>query len=311
MSPMPEDAPGDALGIESLDRLHLLAQADEADRLAGDGAHRQRRPAAPVAVHPGQDDARHADLVVEFGGDIDRVLTGQAVDHQQRLARVGDVAHRSGLRDQLGIDMQPAGRVQHVDIVAAQAGLRLGASGDRDRVLALDDGQRVDADLAAEHGELVHRGGAVGVERRHQHLLALALGEPLGELGGGGGLARALQADHQDGCWRVVDLEAAGIVLAAQRLDERVMHDLDDLLTGGDRSGDRLTGGLFLDPLDEVAGDGQRDVRLQKRDAHLAQRGPHVVLGERPLPREPVEHAGEALGQVFEHRSRSNRPVAV
>jgi hypothetical protein len=35
-------------------RVEFFAQADEADRLAGDRAHAERRAAAPVAIHPGQ-----------------------------------------------------------------------------------------------------------------------------------------------------------------------------------------------------------------------------------------------------------------
>ena len=53
-----EDAAGDTIGLEGLQRVHLFAKADKADRLAGDGAHRKRSAAASVAVHPGQDDAR-------------------------------------------------------------------------------------------------------------------------------------------------------------------------------------------------------------------------------------------------------------
>jgi hypothetical protein len=104
-----EDAAGDAVGLEGFERVHLFAQADEADGLAGDRAHRQGRAAAPVAVHPGQHDAGDADLVVEFRGDVHRVLTGEAVDHQQRFARVGHVAHRGGLRAS-GLRRYAAGR---------------------------------------------------------------------------------------------------------------------------------------------------------------------------------------------------------
>ena len=60
-----EDAVGEARGMEILDRVHLLADAEQLDRLAGDGAHRERRAAAPVAVHAGQHDAGEADALVE------------------------------------------------------------------------------------------------------------------------------------------------------------------------------------------------------------------------------------------------------
>src|SRR6185437_13554932 len=44
-----ENAVGDAGGMEILERIDLFAGADELDRLAGDGAHRERRAAAAVA----------------------------------------------------------------------------------------------------------------------------------------------------------------------------------------------------------------------------------------------------------------------
>jgi hypothetical protein len=194
-----EDAAGDAGRLEGLQRVDLFAEADEADRLAGDRAHRQRRTAAPVAIHPGQDDAGDADALVEILRRVHRVLTGQAVDDQKRLTRVGDVANGLDLGHQLLVDGKTPGGVEHVDVVAAEARLRLGAFGDGDGVLALDDGQRVDADLLAEDGELFHGRGAVHVERGHQDALVLALLQALGDLGGGRGLAAALQADHQDG----------------------------------------------------------------------------------------------------------------
>jgi hypothetical protein len=105
--------------------------------------------------------------------------------------------------------------------------------------------------------------GAVHVERGHQHALALALLQALGDLGGGGGLAAALQADHEDRRGRVVDLERAGIVVAGQDVLKLVMDDLDDLLAGRDRFRDRRAGGLLLDRLDELARHGQRDVGLR------------------------------------------------
>ena len=252
-----QDPARDPLRFEGLDGVHLLAEADEADRLAGDRAHRQRRAAATVAVHPGQDNAGDADLVVEFGGDVHRVLACQAVDHQQRLARVGHVANGGGLGDQFLVDMQAPCGVQHVDVIAAQAGLRLCAPGNRDRVFALDDRQRVDTDLLAEDRQLLHCRRAVGVERGHQHPLALAFLQPLGQLGGRRRLARALQAHHQDRRGRVVDLERAGILVTLQHMDQLVMNDLDHLLTRGDRFGHGLAGGLVLHGLDEIPRDGQ------------------------------------------------------
>ena len=82
-----EDAAGDARRIEILERVELLAGAEELDRLAGDRAHRQRRAAAAVAVDAGQHDAGDADALVERLGEVDRVLAGERVGDEQDLVR--------------------------------------------------------------------------------------------------------------------------------------------------------------------------------------------------------------------------------
>jgi hypothetical protein len=61
---------------------------------------------------------------------------------------------------------------------------------------------------------------------------------------------------------------------------------------------------------DEVLHDRQRDVGLEQRQAHLAQRLVDVALGERAAAAQPVEDLAEALTQIVEHRTwtlRSHR----
>ena len=195
-----EDAPGDALGVEGFERIDFLAGADEDDRLARYRAHRQRRPAARVAVDPGQDDAGDPDPLAESLRDIDRVLPGHRVGDEQGLVRVGRLAHRRDLEHQLLVDVEPAGGVEQHDVVALGAAHLQRAPCDRDRALAGDDRQGRDADLAAELGELLLRGRALHVEPGHQHLFALAVLEPQRDLRRGRRLARALQPDqhHRD-----------------------------------------------------------------------------------------------------------------
>jgi signal recognition particle subunit SRP54 len=55
--------------VEFLQRVHLFADADKLDRLAGDSAHRERSATAAVAVHAGQDEAGDADAFVGDDGD--------------------------------------------------------------------------------------------------------------------------------------------------------------------------------------------------------------------------------------------------
>ena len=291
-------------GSKVLERVELLAGADEPDRLAGDGAHGERGAAAAVAVHPGQDHAGDADGAVELLGDLDRDLAGQAVDDEQRLARLGDVADLGRLVHQRLVDVQAAGGVEHDDVVAAERRLLLGALRDLHGVLARDDRQRVDADLGAEDGELLHRRRAVGVERGHQHPLALALLEPLGELGGGRGLAAALQADHQDRRRRVVDRAAAP---ARRRRTACATSSSWTILTtcwpGVTDFVTACAGGLALHPALTKSRATGSDTSASSSAVRTSRSAVlHVVLGQRALLGQPVEDAAQAFGQVLEHR---------
>ena len=158
----------------------------------------KRGAAARIAIDAGQHDAGDADALGEALGDIDRVLAGHGVGDEQALGRLHRVAHRRDLEHQRLVDMEPAGGVEDDHVVASRRATSMRAPGDGDRLLARDDRQGRDLDLAAEHGELLLRRRALHVERGQQHLLALALFEEARELGRGRGLARALQAEHQD-----------------------------------------------------------------------------------------------------------------
>ena len=268
--------------MEALDRVELLAGTDKLDRLAGDRTHRQRRTATRIAVHAGQHDTGQRHLVREALRDIDRVLAGEAVDHQQHFCGARDTGDGLHLGHQRFIDMQAARRIeqQHVGILQFRALKR--APCDIDRLLAGHDRQRGDTGLLAEHGELFLRRRTVDVERGHQRLLALLVLEQLGDLGSAGGLARPLQADHHHHGGRAdIEVErdtfAAGI-LAAEHRDQFVIDDLDDLLARLDRFEDRRAHCLFGDAVDEVARNGQRHVGFEQRDAHLAHGAAHVLL---------------------------------
>ena len=80
-----EDPLRHAVGVEALELVELLAGGGEQDRLAGDGLHRQRRAAAGVAVELGHHDAVELHRLGELLGDVDRVLAGHRVDHEQHV----------------------------------------------------------------------------------------------------------------------------------------------------------------------------------------------------------------------------------
>ena len=176
--------------------------------------------------------------------------------------------------------MGAAGGIQDDDVMAAELRRLHGAAGDFHRSLSGDDGKRRDLHLFAELAQLLLRGRTARVERGHQHFLVLALRQPLGDLGGGGRLAGALQADHHhdDGRGRI---QVDGHAFGAQHVDQFVVDDLDDHLAGLDRlqnlGANRL--GAYL--VGEGAHDIEGHVGLDQRTPHLAQGGGDVGLRQR------------------------------
>ena len=142
------------------------------------------RTAATVAVHAGQHEAGDADAFVEVAGEVDGVLAGQRIGDQQDFVWVGAPLDLGHLGHQRFVDMGAASGVEDDDVVAAELGRLHGAGGNIGRRLAGDDRQRVDTGLGAELAQLFLGGRAARVERRHQHLLAIAIGQPLGNLAG-------------------------------------------------------------------------------------------------------------------------------
>ena len=153
----------------------------------------------------------------------------------------GDFGH------QRFIDMLAAGGIEDDHVVAADPGRRHGALGDVERALAGDDRQawrrpparpaHCNCSMAA--GRLT---SSDAISTRFFSLFCSSRAS----LADGGGLARALQADHQDRRGRRAERER-GIFLA-QGLDQRVMDDLDDLLAGRDRADDIFADGARARP---------------------------------------------------------------
>ena len=195
---------------------------------------------------------------------------------------------------QLFVDVDAAGGIEQHDVVAAEARSFERALGDLLRRLAGNDRQRVDAGLLAEHAQLLLCSRAPRVERRHQHFLLVAVGEPLGDLRRRRRLAGALQADHHHGDGRG-GVQIDGGAVRAEHGDELVVDDLDDHLAWRDRAQNLLADRLGLHLVDEVAHHIERDVRLEQGAAHLAHRLADVALGQRAATRQLVENAGQAI----------------
>ena len=200
----------------------------------------------------------------------------------------------------LFVERGAAGGVEQHDVVAAELARLDGAPRDLLRLLAFDDRQRRDLEIAAEHGKLLHRRRAIDVERGHQHLALVALGEAAGEFCGGGGFTGALQTDHHDR-HRRRRVEVDGLAVRTQRRNELVVDDLDHHLARRHRLDDGGADRLLADLIGEAAHHLQRDVGFQQCAAHFAHRRIDVRLGQRAAARQPIENATKLFRQIVEH----------
>jgi len=157
-----------------------------------------------------------------------------------------------------------------------------------------------DPELGAQGLELFHRRGPVHVGGREQRMLSLLL-EVARELRRARRLARALQA-HQHHDRRRVGRHRQAVGGAAEQLHQLVAHHLDHLLPGRQRLEHVLPDRLDADPVDEALHDLEIDVGLQQGHAHFAQGLLDVLLRQPAESAEPIEDAGQTVGQAIEHR---------
>ena len=85
ISPMPRIREARSIRVEHLQGIHLFAHAEKLDRHPGDLADRDRRAAARIAVHLGQDQAGDRHPLVEALRNVHRFLTGHGIGNQQNL----------------------------------------------------------------------------------------------------------------------------------------------------------------------------------------------------------------------------------
>ena len=282
-----EDAGGHAVRVEGLDVAELFARADELDRLAGDRLDREGRAAAGVAVHLAHKHAVDAERLVKGLRDRDRVLAGHRVHHEDDLGGFYRSLDVFQLVHQLFVDMQAACGIEENQIIAVFLGKVDAVFGDLDRV-ALAFVKHRDVQLLANHLELLDCRGAVYVARDEQRAALLLLAQQACELGAVGGFARALQTSHHHNGGRVGRYGQTG-GLAAEQADQFLVDDLDDLLGRGQAFQDLGVGRLFGDRLDEILGDLEVDVRLEKRHADFAHGLLDVGLGQASLAAQVLE----------------------
>ena len=295
-----ENTRGHALGVEGLERLRFLPDADEHDGFAGDLAHRQCRTPARVPVGLGEDHPGELECRPERPRRVHRVLAGHGVHHEQALGaadRGVDVAH---FGHETLIHVQPPGGVHDQGIEHPAAGALERRARNRCGSLLAPGGEVLGLHLARQTLELQHRGRPAHVGAGEQHALALALDQPPRELRRGGGLAGALQArqQHYD---RRLRAQLPGHARAAHEPRQLGVQNADERLTRRQAREHLGTERLGPDRLDECLDHRQRDVRFQQRDARLAQRRCDVLVRDPPAAAQILDGARQARRQVVEH----------
>ena len=299
-----EDPARHALRIEDGQVFELLADADELDRHADHTVNRQCGAAAGIAVHLGQDHARDPDCLVKPLRDPDRFLSRHAVRDEQDLVRIELGLQPRELIHQLDIRLQPTGRVQqHVGAPFATRHIH-GPGRDRDHVLLSRLVRHGNIDRLREDRELVSRRRTIRVAGYEQRPSSIP-GQAQRQLPGRRRLSRALQPhEHHDGR-RNSRFPKFRRRLAAQHLDQLVVHDLHDLLAGLDRLQDVLADSTLFDALEEVPGNVEIHVRFEQRPTNFAQALPQHRGRQDPSAAEAAKHTFQALAQLLEHPARS------
>src|SRR5215469_10774490 len=101
--------------------------------------------------------------------------------------------------------------------------------------------------------------------------------QPVRQFSRGGGFSGTLQARHENHRWGLGGKFEFGCI-AAQKLDQLIADDLDDLFPGRQRGHNLLAERLVLDLVNELLNHLEADVGLQQRKANLAERLLNVVL---------------------------------
>ena len=286
--------------MELLERIGLLAGADELDWLARDLADGKRAAAAGVAVHLRHDDAVEIDAFGEGRGHVDHVLAGHGVDDHEDLVGFDRRLDGLGLFHHLLVYVQAARRVDDDHVAQVVDGVLHAALGDGHRVLAVA-AEHAHADFVAERFQLIGCSGAVNVASSQQRAVAFLL-QTVRQLSGRGGFTRALQAHQHDDVG-----DAAGehqlAIGAAEQLGELVGDDLDDVLRRGQGVEHLGVKAALLRARHELLDHLEVDVGFEHGHAHLAHGGVDVVLGQAALAAQAREDALQAIGKVIEHEA--------
>ncbi len=214
--------------------------------------------------------------------------------------------YRSEFGHQGVVDLLPAGGIQQHDRIAFAPGLLERVRANLHWGFSLGGVNR-HANLLSEKLQLAHGGRPLDVGRDQQRPLAIGA-EEFREFGGGGGLAGTLQTGQQD------DARLGAGELPGRRRPERggqlLVDDFDHLLGGIERARDVAAHCAGAHARQEILDDGKMHIRLEQRQANLAQRGVDVRFAQGPVAGKPAEDFLQSVGEGFKHIASEKPPPA-
>src|SRR5581483_9757745 len=230
--------------------------------------------------------------------DVDGLLAGHRVEHEQDVRRPDGPVDLGQLLHQLLVDLETAGGVDDHDVAAVRARLLEAELRGRDWILALRAVDR-DLDLLAELLELRDGGGALQVCCDERRSLAL-LPQHQRELGGGCRLPGALESGEQDH-GRGPPGEREPRVGGAHDAGQLLVDDLHDLLSGRKALRHLLAERTLLHGGGELLDDAEIDVGFEQREADLAHGFRDRLLVERSALAEAAEDRLQLVAEGVEH----------
>src|SRR5690606_491880 len=228
------------------------------------------------------------------------------IHDQQDLDRRDRRTHPPELVHELRVDLQAPRSIEDQRTMTARTGT-LQSRRRQLRYVTLAT-IRVDGhtDLLAERLELIDRGRAVDVQRRQKRALPFPRKAPR-QLRSRRRLPRTLETDQQDHRRRDRG-RGQTLALLAEKRDQLVVYDLDDLLTGRNGLEDLLAQSTRLDLRQEIACKLVVYVRLEQNTANLPKPILDHGLREQTALLESAEYAVQLFRKLLEHPARRLLP---
>ncbi len=196
--PHPQNARCHSVRMKRLQLAQFFTHTDKFYGLAGNCLDRKCGAAAGISVCFGEDHPADIQGIVESFGNVQGILTGHGISHEQDVRRSHSIADAAEFVHEVFVNMQPSCRIQQKCVTAGflSRGNRIPA--DFDRVCLVFGREHRHIQLSSQLFQLLDSRGAVNI-RGNQIRLSAFFPQKNSEFACCGGLARTLQTHQHHG----------------------------------------------------------------------------------------------------------------